>query len=217
MHRPVFWVLRVSLRGPQARGASLCPQGTSGNKGKHPWGAIRIPPHTAPDRRISYTDRYRAGEEGTHRGLSAVLGRAPGGEDTCFTVEGRVPPGLYRVYARGRRGELLLGVWEGGVLRRRFSRALTGPIGPVERGCVRSSRVEEWRPAPAERFPGWPAAGGLCRPSGEGWELALPFDGNGPFPIPALFCLARIATVAGRPCAVFRFDGTGWPVLPKNC
>jgi len=141
----------------------------------------------------------------------------PAGEDTCFTVEGRVPPGLYRVYARGRRGELLLGVWEGGVLRRRFSRALTGPIGPVERGCVRSSRVEEWRPAPAERFPGWPAAGGLCRPSGEGWELALPFDGSGPFPIPALFCLARIATVAGRPCAVFRFDGTGWPVLPKNC
>lgn len=140
----------------------------------------------------------------------------PAGEDTCFTVDGTVPPGLYRVYARGRRGELLLGIWEGGTLRRRFSRSLVLPVGAVECGCVRSSPVEDWLPARPERFPGWPTEDGLCRRRGQDWELALPFAEDGPFPIPALFCLARIASVAGRRRAVFRFDGTGWPVVPKN-
>jgi len=138
------------------------------------------------------------------------------GEDTCFTVEGAVSPGLYRVYAQGDRGELLLGVWEGGVLRRRFSRSLVRPVGTVRRGCVRPTPREDWTPAPPERFPDWDVTGGLCRRRGEGWELALPFAEDGPFPIPALFCLARIAPVSGRRCAIFRFRADGWPVPPKK-
>ncbi len=139
----------------------------------------------------------------------------PAGADTCFCLEGAAPPGLYRAYACGRRGELLLGVWEGSPLRRRFSRALTEPAGPVDRGCLRPVPRNDWRPAPPERFAGWPASGGLCRRRGDGWELALPFPEDGPFPIPELFCLARVAVVSGRRWAVFRFDGAGWPCLPE--
>lgn len=138
------------------------------------------------------------------------------GADTCFRLEGKAAPGLYRAYARGSRGELFLGVWEGGVLSRRFSRALVEPVGSVLCGCLRPSPRAEWLPAGAEKFPGWPVSGGLCRRYGEGWELALPFPEDGPFPLPALFCLARVATVAGRRCAVFLFDGTCWPLVPKN-
>jgi len=137
------------------------------------------------------------------------------GADTCFRLEAKAPPGLYRAYARGRRGELLLGVWEGGVLQRRFSRSLTEPVGAVVCGCLRPSPRVEWLPARPEQFPGWPVREGLCRRRGEGWELALPFPEDGPFPLPALFCLARVAAVEGRRCAVFLFDGALWPLLPK--
>ena len=37
--------------------------------------------------------------------------------------------------------------------------------------------------------------------------LAIPLEEGGPFPLEALFCLARVERVAGQLCAVFAFRG----------
>ncbi|MBE6989615.1 MAG: hypothetical protein E7426_02580 [Ruminococcaceae bacterium] len=139
---------------------------------------------------------------------------APAGEDTCFIAEGTVPPGLYRLWAVGGCGELALGLWEGREpLRRRFSRSLTAPAGPVKHGVARPVAPDGgWAGAPPERFPGWPVSDGLCRRRGRLWELALPFAPDGPFPLPALFCLAEVRRFSGRRWAVFPFDDGGRPV-----
>ena len=43
--------------------------------------------------------------------------------------------------------------------------------------------------------------------------LALPYSENAPFPLPELFCLARIETVGGRKCVVYRVDEKNSPIL----
>ena len=145
-----------------------------------------------------------------------VLRVTPEGRDTRFTVCASAPCGLYRVSAKGERGDLLLGTWQGDDMSRRFSRELTAPVGQIHSAVAFpvDGAGEPWGSALAERFPGWPVAGGLCRKRGEGWELALPFDEDGPFPLPQLFCLARVMRVMGRQCAVFRFNGAGRPIFP---
>ena len=145
-----------------------------------------------------------------------VLRVTPEGRDTRFTLRAAAPPGLYRVYAQGERGDLLLGAWEGGAMSRRFSRELTAPMGRVRSAvaCPVGETEGGWEIAPAERFPGWSVAGGLCRRRGALWQLALPFSEDGPFPLPSLFCLAHIMPVMGRRCAVFWFDGEGQPIFP---
>lgn len=112
----------------------------------------------------------------------------PEDRDTRFTVRAAAPPGLYRVYARGERGDLLLGAWEGGSLSRCFSRELTAPAGRIHSAvaCPVAGGEEPWQNAAPERFPGWPVRGGLCRRHGRGWQLALPFEEDGPFPLPSL-------------------------------
>ena len=58
----------------------------------------------------------------------------PLGTDTVFRVRCTgLPAGLYRLYACGAGGELLLGVTEDGCLQRRFSAAMTAPLGAVTR------------------------------------------------------------------------------------
>ena len=43
--------------------------------------------------------------------------------------------------------------------------------------------------------------------------LALPYREDAPFPLPELFCLARIETVGGRRCVVYRVDEKNSPIL----
>lgn len=153
----------------------------------------------------------------SHRQVG-VLRVTAEGRDTRFTVRASVPRGLYRVYAKGEWGDILLGAWEGGAMSRRFSRELTASAGRIVSAvaCPVGGTGEAWIPAPAERFPGWPVGGGLCRQWSGGWQLALPFDEDGPFPIPALFCLTRVRKVAGRQRAIFCFNGEGRPVFPSD-
>ena len=144
-----------------------------------------------------------------------LLRVAPSGQDTYFVVEAAVPRGLYRVFARGEREDLLLGVWEGGPMRRHFSRELTAPAGRIVSGLVYPvGSGEIWTEAAAEHFPGWPTEGGLCRRQGKLWQLALPFEPDGPFPLPTLFCLACVRQIDGRQWAVFCFDRDGHPIFP---
>ena len=169
--------------------------------------------------------RIMAGREGDEldcplyisRRQVGVLRVTAEGRDTRFTLRASVPCGLYRVYAKGEQGDLLLGAWEGGTMSRRFSRELTAPAGRIVSAVAMPVNTEGgWEPAPAERFPGWRVQGGLCRRYGKGWQLALPLEEDGPFPLPALFCLARMTRISGRPQAVFCFDDRGHPVISPD-
>ncbi len=46
--------------------------------------------------------------------------------------------------------------------------------------------------------------------------LAIPCAENKPFPLPELFCLARIAPVRGRRCVIYRLDEKKTPVMWEN-
>lgn len=153
---------------------------------------------------------------------AGTLRTEPDGADTCFSLSCRLGPGLWRLWAEGTAGRLLLGTLEGGgpvSLRRRFSDRLVRPVGTVVRGLaeeVGAARADAWRPA--REVPSFPAAealpeGALVRRAGSVWLAAVPCAEDAPFPLTELFCLARIETVAGRRCVVFAFDASGWPVL----
>ena len=56
------------------------------------------------------------------------------GEDHLFEVICHPPePGLWRAWVQGEGQRLALGLLEGGRLRRRFSRRITGPLGAIRR------------------------------------------------------------------------------------
>ena len=57
---------------------------------------------------------------------------------------------------------------------------------------------------------------GFCgRRDGALCLLSAPFRPDRPFPIPVLFCLARVESRGGRPWLVWAFDLEGTPVLPR--
>ena len=81
--------------------------------------------------------------------------------------------------------------------------------------------MDVWRPVDGEtlfrsaylncalsRFPG----ALICERERE-TLLAIPCAENKPFPLPELFCLARIGTVGGRRCVIYRVDRKKLPVL----
>ena len=81
--------------------------------------------------------------------------------------------------------------------------------------------VEDWRPLPRGSF--FRSArldcalsllsGAMVREERCGRLLALPYSENAPFPLPELFCLARIETVGGRRCVIYRVDEKNSPIL----
>lgn len=132
--------------------------------------------------------------------------------------------GLYRASLVGERGALSLGVLEPegtgrlGLLRRPYSRDIQA-LGPPVRGeahCSFSFQKDPWQ---AAEHPGLLFESPFLRTRLEGvpraWRrereglllLAIPLEEGGPFPLEALFCLARVERVAGRLCAVFAFRG----------
>ena len=137
--------------------------------------------------------------------------------------------GLYKVWLTGRGGgRFLLGTLapEGTQLRLRRTLA----VGELERaGC--------WPPAGAEAPLAFPFSASerwyceqhperltadpllrgqikgpmLCRKGRDGCRLAAPFRTDGPVPLDALFCLARVEQLEGRPHLVWTFDREGRP------
>lgn len=53
----------------------------------------------------------------------------------------------------------------------------------------------------------------MVRETEDGRLLALPYSERATFPLPELFCLARIGTVGGRRCVIYRVDRKKLPVL----
>ena len=132
--------------------------------------------------------------------------------------------GLYRAFLAGERGEFPLGVLEPegagrlGLLRRPYSRDLAS-LGAPLRGEARRSfpfREDAWQAAerPGTLFQS-PFLRSRLERVPRAWRrereglllLAIPLEEDGPFPLEALFCLARVERVAGRLCAVFAFRG----------
>lgn len=107
------------------------------------------------------------------------------GEDHLFEVICHPPePGLWRVWVQGEGQRLALGLLEGGRLRRRFSRRITGPLGAIRWAGAEScaARDSPWRPAGPEDCP-LPCRRGVCaagRGGGCGWPR--PMTGRGRFP-----------------------------------
>lgn len=146
---------------------------------------------------------------------------------TWFSARCPLPEGLWCAWAVGERGELRLGVLEPegrqGTIRRRFSRQLTAPLGRLLQGEVRPAGVREpenWAPAPApdqlfrapwlrQRLRG--VQGALTRLAGEVRYLALPYDKGRPFPLPTLFCFARVRKIGTACYVVYAFDGQEHP------
>lgn len=146
--------------------------------------------------------------------------------------------GLYKAYLRGPAGRALLGTLapEGGrlVVKRRLTvdglkrQGAWPPVGgevelafPFETG--QPPQGWNWT-EPGELSFGEPllarmaARQGrvLCRRMGEGFALAYPFSCGRPFPLPALFCLARVASINGGSYVLFHFGEDGWPRLPAG-
>ena len=57
-----------------------------------------------------------------------------------------------------------------------------------------------------------------CFPEGDstGRLIAAPYDPAEPFPLPPLFCFARIWDAGSGRYAVFAFDERGAPVMPEE-
>lgn len=137
--------------------------------------------------------------------------------------------GLYRAALAGEGGKVLLGVMEPEgrelvVSRRLYTRDIAG-LGPQRRG-------EAWRSFAFQRTC-WQETGSpaglfqdkflqtrLRNVERAWWRredglllLALPVAEDAPFPLEAMFCMARVEQVEGLPCAVYAFREER-PVLP---
>ena len=149
---------------------------------------------------------------------------------TCFSVRGRLPKdSLWSAWIVGEAGELRLGVLEPcgeyAEIRRQYSERLIKPLGAVHRGEIRKVQPESsmvkrkehlpfqtlWLREMLQRMEQY-----QLRQQEDHYYLAIPFKVNKPFPLPPLFCLARIIRIAGEECAVFCFDETEWPVIPSE-
>ena len=146
--------------------------------------------------------------------------------------------GLYKAYLRGPSGRALLGTLapEGGRLRIRRTLTLDAlerqGAWPPAGGEVELAfsfggegtpagwrRVDPGRLSFGEkalRAMAVRAGSALCREEGEGFTLAWPFSCARPFPLPALFCLARAAELEGERHVLFRFGRDGWPRPPEG-
>lgn len=168
-------------------------------------------------------DKYPVLENGTAAGELTVW---PDRLYTVFHVSCPPREGLWRAWAVGETGTLRIGVLEpeNGVLciRRRFSRELTAPAGPLLRGELRplGEEREPWEPLRADSFQTpylqrclRESAGALMCRSGDRRLVALPRDDTVPFPLEAMFCFARPRRLRGRDWWVFAFDEAEWPAF----
>ena len=136
--------------------------------------------------------------------------------------------GLFRGVLCCRRGEIPLGILEPQgshlVLRRLLLAEEIRALGGAVSGEMRLSYAfypSKWQPAAScglfpssffqSRLQG--REGALGRKERGLRLLALPFRIGDPFPMPDLFCFARILTIQHRTYAVFAFDGSDFPAM----
>ena len=169
----------------------------------------------------------------------AVTVRQEGGRAICQAISRTGEDGLYKAWLQGERGRALLGtlIPEGGALRLRRSmeiRQLTGQGAwpPTGADIVMAYAFTSEAPPPHNWC--WTNCPGqlmeeralrevlrdtrrslLCRDP-EGFYLAFPYSARNPFPIPPLFCLARLERLGGNWYTVFRFSRQGRPELLHN-
>lgn len=142
--------------------------------------------------------------------------------------------GLYKVWlSGGAGGRMLLGTLapEGDCLRLERNMSLDTleragcwpPIGAEAPLAFPFSGSERWYcEQHPERLIQDPVAKGavkgpmLCQRGDAGFCLAAPFRTDSPMPLSALFCLARIEQVEGRPHLVWRFNREGRPEIPHK-
>ena len=150
---------------------------------------------------------------------------------TWFAVRCCVPEGLWCAWVVGKNGELRLGVLEPAagefVIRRRYSEQMAAPMGQVLRGEIRPAlkEKERWeRLLDSERQirTSWlrkqirGQKDMLIRKNKASTSLAIPYDKENPFPIPALFCFAEIRIISDRSYVVIAFDEAERPVFPRG-
>lgn len=134
--------------------------------------------------------------------------------------------GLWRAWAEGESGTLLIGVPEprDGALRicRRFSQSAMAPVGRLLRGRLRPlEERERWLPLTAATFPFQsPPLRGLrgrrdllISFSAGRRTLAIPREDDAPFPLETMFCFARLRRIRGRAYWTFAFDDAEWPIF----
>lgn len=136
--------------------------------------------------------------------------------------------GVCRAFILGERGELRLGVPvpSGGefALYRRIALREVETVGVLRsaelRACEEPSGVWKSVRQPEELFRDSFLRSRILgvrnvrvRRTPNGLFLALPFERGKPFPLPALFCFARIQCVCGVCCVVYAFDTQGNPVI----
>lgn len=165
-------------------------------------------------------------------GGGVLTARQEGTQVRLEAVRPKDDRGLYKVWLLGRKGgRMLLGtmVPEGNALRlgrtcavSALERAGCWPLAGAEGALAfRFGQETGWRgethperhiqdPVLRQQLKG-PV---MVRRAGQGVDLAVPFRTDYPVPMPALFCLARIEQVEGRPCLVWRFDQEGRPEVP---
>ncbi len=161
-----------------------------------------------------YCEGRRSGE---------IILRPDGGRTEVSARMDDPEDGLYRASLHGERGDLALGVMapDNGSLaltRRIYTRDIAA-LGALRCGeAKRSFRFQEdpssWKETscPAQLFHNAFLQSRL-RPWGKAWWrmdgerllLAIPLEDGKPFPLEALFCLAKIERIHGAACAVFVF------------
>lgn len=147
--------------------------------------------------------------------------------------------GLYKAYLLGAGGRFLLGTLapENGALtlcRTLSLRELERQgVWPPSGGCVdlafpfqkSGEALPGWRREECpERLMGDPLLrrcarelrGVLLRRTGEGFQLALPWREDAPFPFTPLFCFAVPREAGGKRWAVYTFSGRGCPQMHKT-
>ncbi len=169
-----------------------------------------------------------------HNGTVTV--RQEGGKAVCQAIRPADGKGLYKVWLRGGRGEILLGtlIPEGGALRLRRVMEVAllerqGAWPPTGADIAMTYPFAAEAPPPAEWC--WTDCPGklledpglsrciervkrsLLRRDMEGFFLAFPWSPQTPFPLPPLFCLAQIGQLAGKEHVLFRFSRQGRPEL----
>lgn len=169
-------------------------------------------------------DKYPVREDGR------IVGEMTAQQQGLYTALSVVcphRPGLWCAWAAGRGEALRIGILEpldGSLhIRRRFSPAQMGPVGPLTEGQLRpvGQRLETWRPlGPPEQYFQSPLlrrclgarAGVLTCLTEAGRCVAIPRDDAAPFPIEAMFCFAAHRYLGDGSYWVFTFDSREWPV-----
>ena len=163
--------------------------------------------------------------QGLPRGVRGQVRVLPQGLYCRIEAETDFMPGLWRVFLRGSRDILLLGVLQPEGERLCLSRSLSlrqlGELGELCGAFLQSRQPLQWEAlsdaAAFFRSAYWKRAAAGCRDAltsgDEPRFLALPYNESDPFPLTELFCFARRQSIQGREYLVFAFDGKEFPIF----